>query len=52
MDNEEDKDDDKEEECEFCCDTGFVTNIEYDSDIHQFVYAGLIKCKHPGHGQD
>lgn len=40
------------EECEFCNGTGFVTNIEYNSDIHQYVEAGLIKYKHPNNHDD
>lgn len=34
--------------CEFCHGTGYVTNVEYDNAIHEFVPAGLIECKHPG----
>ncbi len=40
------------EVCEFCNGTGFVTNIEYNSDIHQYVEAGLIECKHPNNYDD
>jgi hypothetical protein len=38
---------DEEEVCEFCNNSGFVTNLEYDTDTHQFIDAGLIECKHP-----
>jgi hypothetical protein len=38
---------DTEVECEFCNDTGFVRDIEYNEDIHTYQDAGLIECKHP-----
>jgi hypothetical protein len=36
------------EVCKFCNNTGFVTNLEYDSDVHAYIPAGMIECKHPG----
>lgn len=38
----------EQEVCEFCENTGYVTNLEYDSTVHQFMPAGLIECNHPG----
>jgi len=42
----------QEVKCEFCNDTGYVTNVEYNSDTHRFEEAGLIECKHPDNHED
>lgn len=39
--------------CEFCLNTGYVQNVEYDNDSHNYYNAGLIECKHPhNHGDN
>lgn len=40
------------EGCEFCNGTGYVTNVEFNSDTHEYQEAGLIKCKHPNNYGD
>jgi len=38
--------------CEFCQDTGYVQNVEFDEDSHTYQDAGLIICKHPNNYED
>jgi hypothetical protein len=33
--------------CEFCNNSGFVTDLEYNTDVHTFVPVGQIECRHP-----
>lgn len=42
----------EEPSCEFCGDTGYVQNVEFDEDSHTYQDAGLIKCKHPNNYED
>jgi len=37
----------QEEVCEFCLNSGFVQNVEYNDDIHAFIPNGMIECTHP-----
>lgn len=38
--------------CEFCLNTGYVQNVEFNEDIHKYVNAGLLECKHPNNYED
>ncbi len=42
----------KEHDCEFCQDSGYVQNVEFDEDSHTYQDAGLIICKHPNNYDD
>lgn len=38
--------------CEFCLGTGYVKDVQYDTDAHRYYDAGLIECKHPNNYGD
>ena len=39
-------------QCEFCEDTGYVDDVQYDKNTHRYYKAGLIECKHPNNHGD
>jgi len=41
-----------EEVCEFCSNSGFVRDLQYDDVVHNYVPVGLIECKHPNNYGD